>query len=236
MSLFNPKYTGLASSVLFHAAIIAAVVLTAAFHGDSDHMYGRGGNYQVDMMGGGLGTDDKNVTPPSDEKTQQEQPDADASNTQNSANAEHAGDGGGLLAGIDTLGLPGQYAEPTLHVRIRYPVGWSFMDQNKKNKLDGVTFLGPPTTSGAIPYVHVDVQEKYMFNPSRYNMKSEEKNYVMYFNAPEVLEGQFTQTIYIRTESEQDYSIKLIVKGEADFKEFQPVFLAMIKTFKFGGL
>ncbi len=235
MSLFNPKYTGLASSVLLHAAIVSVIVLTAAMHTDSDHMYGRGGNYQVDMMGGGPGADERNVIPPSDEKAQ-EQPDADASTGQKTAQTEQAGDGGGLLAGIDTMGLPGQYAEPTLHVRMRYPIGWSFMDQNKKNKLDGVTFLGPPTTSGVIPYVHVDVQEKYMFNPSKYNMKSEEKNYTMYFNPPEMLEGQYAQTIYIRTESEQDYSIKLIVKGEADFKEFQPVFLAMIKTFKFGGL
>ena len=236
MALYNPKYTGLISSVVFHTAIVVAIVVMAAFHSDSDHMYGRGGNYQVDMMGGGIGEDDKTIVPPVNEKPSGEQPDADASTAQSTVHPEQAGDGGGLLAGIDTTGLPGQYAEPTLHVRIRYPVGWSFMDQNKKNKLDGVTFLGPPTTSGVIPYVHVDVQEKYMFNPSRYNMKSEEKNYVMYFNAPEVLEGQFTQTIYIRTETEQDYSIKLIVKGEADFKEFQPVFLAMIKTFKFGSL
>jgi hypothetical protein len=236
MSLVNPKYAGLVSSLLLHSVIVFAIILAVAIHGDSDQMYGRGGNYQVDMLGGGFGTEEKSIVPPSDEKTPEEQPDADASTGQTDAKPEQIGDGGGVLAGLDTTGLPGQYAEPTLHVRIRYPVGWSFMDQNKKNKLDGVTFLGPPTTSGAIPYIHVDVQDKYIFNPSRYKMKSEEKNYIMYFNGPEMLEGQYTQTIYIRTETEQDYSIKLIVKGESDFREFQPVFLAMIKTFKFGNL
>jgi len=232
MSAFkNPKYTGIIGSLLLHAVVIAAFILATTMRSDSDGMLGRGGNYQVDMMGGGVGDANNQITPPKDE---QQLKDADANTGLPTTQTEQTGDGGGLLAGIDTSGLPGQYVEETLHVRIRYPVGWSFMDQNKKNKLDGVTFLGTPTSTGVIPYIHIDVQEKFMFNPDRYKRKSEEKNYTMYYNDPELLEGQYTQTIYIHTETDEDYAIKLIVKGESDFREFQPVFFAMIKTFKYG--
>ena len=40
----------------------------------------------------------------------------------------------------DTTNLDQVYSEPTLNISIKYPKGWSFIDQNKKKKLDGVTF------------------------------------------------------------------------------------------------
>ena len=229
--LDHPKYTGLVSSFIIHAAVIAVVVLIAYAQRESLQMYGRGGTYQIDMLGGGVSSEVNSVDPLAGDEPKDAAVNPDAAQAQQT---EAGGDGGGLLAGADTSGLRGQYVEQTLHVRIRYPAGWSFMDQNRKRKLDGITFLGAPTTSGAIPYVHLDVQEKYIFNPSKYKQKSEQKNYTMYYNDAEVLEGQCTQTIYIRTETDEDYAIKLIVKGEDAFKEFQPLFFGMIKTFRFG--
>ncbi len=40
----------------------------------------------------------------------------------------------------DTTSLQQIYSESTLNVTIKYPVGWTFIDQNLDKKLDGVTF------------------------------------------------------------------------------------------------
>lgn len=40
----------------------------------------------------------------------------------------------------DTTSLDQIYTEPTLNVLIKYPKGRTFIDQNKNEKLDGVTF------------------------------------------------------------------------------------------------
>ena len=48
------------------------------------------------------------------------------------------------------------------------------------------------------------------------------------------MEGQVARVFYIRTNSGEDYSLKLIMKGKEEFKSFQPVFFGMIKSFKFG--
>ena len=40
----------------------------------------------------------------------------------------------------DTTNLDQIYNEPTLNVSIKYPRGWTFIDQNKNKKLDGITF------------------------------------------------------------------------------------------------
>jgi len=134
----------------------------------------------------------------------------------------------------DTTRLTQIYRESTLNVRIKYPLGWSFLDQNVKNKLDGVTFLGPAIGDKTPPYVHIEVNEKYLFNPSRYKYKVNTDKYEMYYNDPEEIENQVTQIVYIRTGADEDYSVKLIVEGMATFNEYQPVFFGMIKTFKFG--
>ncbi|HPI36914.1 MAG TPA: hypothetical protein PK397_03115 [Ignavibacteriaceae bacterium] len=134
----------------------------------------------------------------------------------------------------DTTSLKQIYKESTLNVRIKYPLGWSFLDQNVKNKLDGVTFLGPAIGDKTPPYVHIEVNEKYLFNPSRYKYTIKTDKYDMYYNDPEELENQVTQIVYIRTGDDEDYSVKLIVHGMDAFREYQPVFFGMIKTFKFG--
>jgi hypothetical protein len=134
----------------------------------------------------------------------------------------------------DTSDINQVYRETTLNVSIRYPNGWTFLDQNVKNKLDGVTFWSVQGNYETPPYVHLEVQDKYIFNPSRLEHKLEHKGNIYYYNDPEEMEGYFTQIIYIRTDSDEDYSLKLLVKGKEIFQSFQPVFFSMAKSFSFG--
>jgi len=134
----------------------------------------------------------------------------------------------------DTSNLEQVYSESTLNVSIKYPVGWTYIDQNVKNKLDGVTFWSQNGNYTPPPYIHLEVKEKYLFNPQKYKYSFEGENYIAYYNEPEEIAGQVSQTIYIRTYEDEDYSIKLIMEGEKSFKTFQPVFFGMIKSFKFG--
>lgn len=138
------------------------------------------------------------------------------------------------IKGADTLGLKQIYSEGTLNVRIKYPLGWTYIDQNVKSRLDGVTFLGIQAGGKEPPYVHLEVREKYLFNESRFKQNEEIKNAILYFNEPEEMEGEVTQIVYIRTEEEYDYSIKLTVKGYENFLGYRPVFFGMIKSFQFG--
>jgi hypothetical protein len=136
--------------------------------------------------------------------------------------------------GDDTTGLEQIYVEKTLNVKIKYPLGWTFVDQDRHNKLDGVTFwvnngiINPP------PYIFLEVKEKYLFNPSKYKFSTKLENSTAYYNDPEELEGQVSQTFYIRTDTDEDYSIKLIMNGKDTFIAFQPIFFSMIKSFNFG--
>jgi hypothetical protein len=141
---------------------------------------------------------------------------------------------GGLFGNADTSNLKGYYSETTLNVRIKFPEGWTYIDQNVKKKLDGVTFWGLSIGNHPAPYIHLEVKDKYYFKASNYKYISEEKNYTIYFNDPVEMEGQFSQIIYIRTETEEDYSLKLIIQGRDAFYQYQPIFLGMIKTFRFG--
>ncbi len=139
-----------------------------------------------------------------------------------------------LPRNADTTKLHQIYSETTLNVRVRYPAGWVYIDQDVKNQLDGVTFWMASGTFNPPPYVHLEVKEKYLFNPSRFKYSTKMDNFIAYYNDPEELEGQVSQLVYIRTESDEDYSIKLIMRGEEAFKAFQPEFFGMVKSFKFG--
>ncbi len=134
----------------------------------------------------------------------------------------------------DTTNLDQIYKEPTLDVSMRYPKGWTYIDQNVKDKLDGVTFWALKGNYDPPPYIHLEVKEKYLFNESRYKNRRPEKNYVIFYNDPVELSGQISQILYIRTEDDEDFSIKLIMNDVNSFKSFQPEFFGMIKTFKFG--
>lgn len=134
----------------------------------------------------------------------------------------------------DTSSLAQVYSESTLNVSIRYPKGWAFIDQNNNSRLDGVTFWGAASQFNPPPYVHLEVKEKYLFNPKRYKNKLQLDDAVAHYNSPKELAGQVSQEFYIRTETDVDFSLKLIMKGENNFLLFQPDFLGMLKTFRFG--
>ncbi|RPI70741.1 MAG: hypothetical protein EHM47_11585 [Ignavibacteriales bacterium] len=134
----------------------------------------------------------------------------------------------------DTSDIKQLYKESTLNVSVRYPNGWTYIDQNVKDKLDGVTFWSVSGNYEIPPYIHLEVQDKYIFNPSRYEHQTEYKGNIFYYNDPEIMEEFYTQIIYIRTDSDEDYSLKLMVKGKETFQSFQPVFFSMAKSFSFG--
>ncbi len=134
----------------------------------------------------------------------------------------------------DTANLDQIYREATLNLSVRYPKGWTYVDQNVNDQLDGVTFWSMKGNYDPPPYIHIDVKEKYLFNKNRFKNKRLEKNYVIYYNDPVELAGQISQILYIRTDDETDFSIKLIMNDYDSFKSFQPEFFGMIKTFKFG--
>jgi len=138
-----------------------------------------------------------------------------------------------IFLSSDTAGLYQVYKESTLDVSIRYPVGWTYVDQDVRNKLDGVTFWATNSIYSPPPYVHIEVKDKYLFNPNRYKHSIKTDDYTAYYNDPEELSGQISQEVYIRTGIDEDFSIKLIMDGMESFKTFQPVFFGMIKTFKF---
>lgn len=134
----------------------------------------------------------------------------------------------------DTTNLDQIYSEKTLNLSIKYPVGWTYIDQNNKNKLDGVTFWSVEGIYNPPPYLHLEVVEKYLFNPSRYKYRVKQYNCEWYFNDPVNLEGQISQEIYIKTEEDEDFRIKLIMSGEDQFRSFQPKFFAIVKSLDFG--
>ncbi|MBZ0200028.1 MAG: hypothetical protein K8H86_09180, partial [Ignavibacteriaceae bacterium] len=134
----------------------------------------------------------------------------------------------------DTTSLKQIYSEPTRNVRIRYPAGWTFVDQNVKGKLDAVSFWSTSKKYNTPPYVFLEVKEKYLFNAKRFTDTLETDFYNAFYNQPEELSGQVTQIFYFRTDDDQDFSLKLIVIGRENFLMFQKEFFGMIKTFKFG--
>ena len=134
----------------------------------------------------------------------------------------------------DTTSLDQVYNEPTLNVSMKYPAGWTYIDQNVNKKLDGVTFWSTIGNYSPPPYINLEVKDKDLFDANRdkYNIKT--GRYTIFYNDPEEMENQVSQIFYIRTNSDEDFSLKLIMKGEEKFKSFQPVFFGMLKSFKFG--
>lgn len=135
----------------------------------------------------------------------------------------------------DTTNLDQIYSEKSLNVKIKYPNGWTFIDQHKKNKLDGVTFWSSEGIYDPPPFIHFEVVEKDLFLEKRYKYKSELENYTAYYNDPEELEGYLTLNVYLRTDDKEDYRLKLMMKGKTEFYSFQPRFWAILKSFSFGG-
>ncbi|MGE5456919.1 MAG: hypothetical protein ACM3RX_01045 [Methanococcaceae archaeon] len=152
----------------------------------------------------------------------------------NLSDSQAAGFGNMETAGFDSTGLSQFYQEQSLNVKLKYPPGWVYLDQQRRQKLDGITFWASGTTFNPPPYVHVEVVEKYYFVQEQYKYKYEFPHFTGYYNDPEEIENQLSQVIYIRTDDKEDYTIKLIMNGKDAFREFQPVFFAMVKSFQFG--
>lgn len=142
----------------------------------------------------------------------------------------------GLIAGafdaVDSTLLDLEYKETTLNVRMRYSEGWAFLDNNGGSKLDAVTFWNPNIPNS--PWVQLKVTDKYLFRESRYKHKEELDDYTVYYNDEEELEGEVKFEVYLRTDSSEDYIITYRVKGMDTFKKYKPVFMAMLKSFRFG--
>ncbi len=134
----------------------------------------------------------------------------------------------------DTTELDQVYHENSLNLSIKYPRGWIFLDQKRKNKLDGVTFWAINTNLDPPPYIHLEVTDRYLFNPNRYKYKLELNEFTAYYNDPEELSGVVSQNFYLRTNKDEDFILKLMINGMDSFKAFQPKFLAILKSFDFG--
>lgn len=134
----------------------------------------------------------------------------------------------------DTTNLDQIYTESTLNVSIKYPKGWIFIDQNKKKKLDGVTFWASNGQYNPPPYIHLEVVSNDLFIEKRFSYKMELEKYLAYYNDPQEMQGYITQIVYIRTGNDEDFRLKLMMKGKTEFYSFQPKFWAILKSFKFG--
>ncbi len=142
----------------------------------------------------------------------------------------------GVIAGafdsVDSTLLDLEYKENTLHVRMKYSEGWAFLDNNERSKLDAVTFWNPNVPNS--PWVQLKVTDKYLFRESRYKHKEELDDYTVYYNDEKELEGEVKFEVYLRTGTSEDYIITYRVKGMDTFKKYKPVFMAMLKSFRFG--
>ncbi|MCK7523564.1 MAG: hypothetical protein MZV64_40920 [Ignavibacteriales bacterium] len=175
---------------------------------------------------------EKNINPEKEEKIVTEKEES----TQEEAipNAEPTVAVNFLDQYADTTSLEQIYSESSLNVSMKYPVGWTFIDQNVDKKLDGVTFWASASNFNPPPYVHLEVCDKNLFNQSRYKHNLQLRDAVVYFNDPENLANYFSQTFYFRTENKEDFSLKLTIKGEQAFKSYAPTFYGMLKSFRFG--
>lgn len=228
------KYYGWWVSLFIHGvAVLSFIFAPKIFQTKANHPSGYG---LVQVESGAAFGNLNNPQPPAagDEQKENNTDAEEGLNGEESAGVGQNGSSLNAIGGGDTSGLRNYYAEPTLNVRIRYPEGWAFLDQPKNGKLDAVTFMGLRASNGAVPYIILEVKEKYLFNPSLFQHVEQHEHYALYYNDPGMLEQQISQTVYVRTESNEDYSIKMIVAGEDAFHELQLAFFAMIETFRFG--
>lgn len=210
-------------SVLFHLLLIAAFILLYSWN-----------NNQSKINSIMFSVDTKEYVV---EKSSVEEESTDQTSDQNSQTPEVGEEietvsFTNLLA--DTTNLDQLYTETSLNVKIKYPKGWAFIDQNKNKKLEGVTFWVNDGTIIPPPYLHLEVINKDMFIEKRYKYKTDFEKYIAYYNDPEELQDYLTRVIYIRTEDNQDFQLKLMIKGKNEFESFEPKFWAILKSFDFG--
>lgn len=135
---------------------------------------------------------------------------------------------------IDTTEIINRYKENTLNVSILFPAGWIFYDNKVKDIIDGIIFM-PGESSNYDRRLSVLIQvnlNKNLFNPRLYDSSFVYNGMEFYISRPIKTFNQLTQTIYIRTGSfKADFIIKCTSPDEIEFKKFQPVFFAMVRSF-----
>lgn len=144
-----------------------------------------------------------------------------------------------LFAGIeiDTTEILNRYEENTLDVSILFPVGWIYFDNKVKDIIDGVIFI-PGDNSNYNRKLSVLIQvntNKNLFNPALYDSSFTYNRVNYYISKPQKTFEQVTQIVYIRTGAfKADFTLKLTAPNEAEFRKFQPVFFAMVRSFSAG--
>ncbi len=144
-----------------------------------------------------------------------------------------------IFAGIeiDTADVINRYEENTLNVSILFPAGWNFFDNRVKDIIDGVIFI-PGENSNYDKRLSVLIQvntNKNLFNPALFDSSFTYNRVQYYIAKPQKIYEQVTQIVYIRTGSfKADFVIKLTSPNENEFKKFQPVFFAMVRSFSAG--
>ena len=210
-------------SVLFHLLLIAVFILLYSWNNNQS---------KINSIMFSVDTKEYVVEKSSIEEEPADQPSDQNSQTPEVGEAIETVSFTNLLA--DTTNLDQLYTETSLNVKIKYPKGWAFIDQNKNKKLEGVTFWVNDGTIIPPPYLHLEVINKDMFIEKRYKYKTDFEKYIAYYNDPEELQDYLTRVIYIRTEDDQDFQLKLMIKGKNEFESFEPKFWAILKSFDFG--
>ena len=210
-------------SVLFHLLLIAVFILLYSWNNNQS---------KINSIMFSVDTKEYVVEKSSIEEEPADQPSDQNSQTPEVGEAIETVSFTNLLA--DTTNLDQLYTETSLNVKIKYPKGWAFIDQNKNKKLEGVTFWVNDGTIIPPPYLHLEVINKDMFIEKRYKYKTDFEKYIAYYNDPEELQDYLTRVIYIRTEDDQDFQLKLMIKGKYEFESFEPKFWAILKSFDFG--
>jgi len=238
INISNNSFVSYSVSVFFHAAVLILVLIILNLSDDRARMNPRfvqvtTGDYNPNKAM-------QQSKPAQMPKTEAHKEDKSTDKVNENKNAEPVNQNLNNAfyslsdSSADTSSLDQVYNEPTLNVTIKYPAGWTYIDQNVNKRLDGVTFWSNIGNFTPPPYINLEVRDKDLFDASRYKYNSRTWGFTIYYNDPEEMEGQVTQVFYIRTNVGEDFSFKLIMKGEEEFKAFQPVFFGMIKSFKFG--
>jgi hypothetical protein len=144
-----------------------------------------------------------------------------------------------IFAGIeiDTTEIVNRYEENTLNVSILFPIGWIYFDNQVNNIIDGIIFM-PGEESSYDRRLSVLIQvntNKNLFNPRLYDSSFTYNGMTFYVSKPQITFQQVTQSIYVRTGTfKADFLIKCTSPNEAEFRKFQPVFFAMVRSFSAG--
>ncbi|HEX2984536.1 MAG TPA: hypothetical protein VHO28_13415 [Ignavibacteriales bacterium] len=136
-------------------------------------------------------------------------------------------------AAVDTSSLSQIYKESSFNVSMKYPAGWTYLDQHLDAKLEGVIFWPSAAEINPPPYIHLETSDKEYFYPAKFKKKFVYRDKEYYYNEPSEIGGEWQQSVYVRTGTLSDFVIKVIIKGKDNFNKFLPSFYAIVKSFDF---